>query len=96
VRPNWKRGGDAARSVSCTASQALAVRPGPFRTGPGTHGGGRHGARGPTAKAEDSPLAAVEVNPRKKSEKFRAGLLTISIYKYIFVYTEAELLARKT
>lgn len=57
---------------------------------------GRHDARGPTAKAEDSPLAAVEANPRKKSEKFSPGLLTKSIYKYIFVYTEAELLARKT
>lgn len=57
---------------------------------------GRHAARGPTAKAEDSPLAAEEVNPRKKKKKFRPGLLTKSIYKYIFVYTEAELLARQT
>lgn len=57
---------------------------------------GRHAARGPTAKAEEIPLAAVEANPRKKSEKFRPGLLTKSIYKYIFVYTKAELVARKT
>ena len=57
---------------------------------------GRHAARGPTAKAEDSPLAAVKSTREKKSEKFRPGLLTKSIYKYIFVYTEAELLARAT
>lgn len=56
---------------------------------------GRHAARGPTAKAEERQAAAQKFNEGKKVKKFCRWVLTNGIYKYIFVYTEAELLARK-
>lgn len=47
---------------------------------PGRLVAGAQDARGHTAKAEDSPLVAEEVNPRKKIEKNCRGVLTIGIY----------------
>lgn len=63
------------------------------RSGPGIGRGPERLDAGPDAagvrksKAEGCTAAAAKVNPQKKSKKNLPGLLTFSIYLYIFVYT---------
>lgn len=58
-----------------------------FVRGPGRLVAGAHDARGHTAKAEESSIAAEEVNPRKKNEKNLSwGIDNRYILVYICIY----------
>lgn len=87
MRPKWKRGGDAARSGRCTAWQALAVRPGPFRTGAGTHGGGAACCPRPDGEGRRQPARGRGSQPAKKIEKISPGAIDKEyIQVYICIY----------